>query len=569
MACAAICRMVAVLILIGAVLATAANNATRVKRQATYDSGSGRWVFPESGGDREARWPARRYGQPPAAYGYRPGWQDGGAAWGEQRHFGRRLPDEGAGESGRLLAVSPDQLATISETLGALNTVGRFLVRAARHEGPPAGDPAAGHGDAASQQLPAAILTLSKNVLGRNLTDAIAPIVRGALPAVVSAANADDRVGEDAASPDARACRTPTGGRGVCDDLSECPQLLLHLSQLRDSICFKSLFTPGVCCPADDDSVVTQRPTQLVTVRPLTSTTRRTTTTTSTTRKPIILPITPPPVYPVATSTRFPALIATDGECGQPEIPGFRVVGGEPAAPGRWPWMAAILLHGNRRTEFWCGGTLIGARHVLTAAHCTRDSRQRPFSPSQLTVLMGDIDLKRQDEPSQPEQYKVVQVKAHPKFNRVGYYHDIALLELERPVRRSRYSIPICLPGNELRDEPFVGTRPTVVGWGSTHYGGRESTVQRQASIPVWRNEDCDRRYLQDITENFICAGYAQGGKDACQGDSGGPLMLEQDAHWIQIGIVSFGNKCGEPGYPGVYTRVTHYLDWIKENMIE
>lgn len=51
------------------------------------------------------------------------------------------------------------------------------------------------------------------------------------------------------------------------------------------------------------------------------------------------------------------------------------------------------------------------------------------------------------------------------------------------------------------------------------------------------------------------------------QGDSGGPLMLKKDGRWIQIGIVSFGNKCGEPGYPGVYTRVTRYLDWINDNI--
>ncbi|KAJ1521036.1 hypothetical protein ONE63_002747 [Megalurothrips usitatus] len=471
----------------------------------------------------------------------------------------RASPREPAGRD----LFGPDRrqtLAAISETLGAINTVGRYIVNYTRGDGGGSGGGGGGgvgltttllgtptvlsdgteHEDqrrpGRSDDLPSAIYTISKNVLGRNVTDQIAPLVRvvgaplvtmttgkvvtdhhGQRPAStilrpVSVSTQLAPVRLTTAAPAAltttttttsreppggvRPCTTPDGSTGVCDDLSTCPQLLLDLANLRQSICFKSLFVPG------------------------------------------------------------------------PEVPKFRVVGGDEALPGRWPWMAAIFLHGPRRTEFWCGGSLISSKHVLTAAHCTRDTRQRPFSARQFTVRLGDVDLKREDEPSSPVTHQVVEVRAHPQFSRVGFYNDIAVLVLDRPVRRSKYVIPVCLPTARMRTDTFAGARPTVVGWGTTYYGGKESTVQRQAELPVWRNEDCNRAYFQPITENFICAGYSEGGKDACQGDSGGPLMLRREGHWYQVGIVSFGNKCGEPGYPGVYTRVTRYDDWIHDNTI-
>ncbi|KAH0946184.1 hypothetical protein HN011_007889 [Eciton burchellii] len=488
-----------------------------------------------------------------------------------------------------------DPLTTISETLGALNTVGNYIVNMTRgveiSNYPP-------------KELPSALYTISKNILGRNVTDSIAPLVRGvALPLRQTIASStqmppqqqqQQQSTEELTNRDKEStpstCTTAEGESGKCQDLSNCPQLLLDLTKLRQSLCFKSLFVPGVCCPVDK---ITNPSISIITggsgspsgvnlggypTRPIRPT-----------KPPTPRPI---PLYPVTTSTIKPTIhitsspdiltnstngfetigtidnnfIQDDDECGVRNSGKYRVVGGEEALPGRWPWMAAIFLHGSRRTEFWCGGSLIGSRYILTAAHCTRDQRQRPFAARQFTVRLGDIDLERDDEPSSPETYTVKEIHAHPKFSRVGFYNDIAVLELTRPVRRSPYVISICLPQIHSRMQ-LAGTRPTVVGWGTTYYGGKESTVQRQAVLPVWRNEDCNAAYFQPITNNFLCAGYTQGGKDACQGDSGGPLMLRINERWTQIGIVSFGNKCGEPGYPGVYTRVSEYTDWIKNNI--
>ncbi|CAG9760321.1 unnamed protein product [Ceutorhynchus assimilis] len=454
----------------------------------------------------------------------------------------------------------------------------------------------AGENTKVSQEVPNALYTISKNVLGRNVTDTIAPLVREALPIPgekppeLLEKISDESDENDDDDGDSKSCTTPEGVSGYCTDLSDCPQLLLNLGNLRQSLCFKSLFVPGVCCPKTSLDPVQNAVAPISNSRPIQTTTPsypvtfasiyyNTEKTTTSTIRPVITTsvstvltstlIKLPPINISSSVSSLPQVnnnyIDTE-ECGQPESAKFRVVGGEEALPGRWPWMAAIFLHGSRRTEFWCGGSLISSTHILTAAHCTRDSRQRPFSARQFTVRLGDIDLKRDDEPSAPVTFKVSEIRAHKQFSRVGYYNDIAILKLDRPARKSKYVIPLCLPPTGLRNEQFSGQRSTVVGWGTTFYGGKESTVQRQAQLPVWRNEDCNQAYFQPITSNFVCAGYSEGGTDACQGDSGGPLMLNWETRWIQIGVVSFGNKCGEPGYPGVYTRVTQYLDWIKEN---
>lgn len=97
------------------------------------------------------------------------------------------------------------------------------------------------------------------------------------------------------------------------------------------------------------------------------------------------------------------------------------------------------------------------------------------FSARQFTVRLGDIDLKRNDEPSAPVTFKVSEIRAHPQFSRVGFYNDIAILVLDGQARKTKYVIPLCLPPPAIRKEKFAGKRTTVVGWGTTYYGKEES----------------------------------------------------------------------------------------------
>lgn len=121
-----------------------------------------------------------------------------------------------------------------------------------------------------SEEVPSAIYTITKNVLGRNVTDTIAPLVREALPIIQDSPTNDE-------DDDPRTCTTPDGSSGLCNDLSDCPQLLLNLGNLRQSLCFKSLFVPGVCCPGSKET--STKPSTPTPLRPVTQSYRPTTTT--------------------------------------------------------------------------------------------------------------------------------------------------------------------------------------------------------------------------------------------------------------------------------------------------
>ncbi len=235
---------------------------------------------------------------------------------------------------------------------------------------------------------------------------------------------------------------------------------------------------------------------------------------------------------------------------------GEKIVGGEEATPGAWPWQAFVQPGGSA-----CGGSLITTEWVLTAAHCLFDDQGNLIPADQVTVLLGAHNI-AQTEPSQ-QQFQVTQTIPHPQYDPNTSDNDIALLKLATAATLTDRVQTVALTGPGDAPLAAVGTLATVTGWGALTEGGTSPDVLYQVSVPIVSNQDCNTAYGGGITENMLCAGLQEGGKDSCQGDSGGPLVVPDGAGWKQTGVVSFGQGCAVPGFYGVYARVSQYIDWI------
>ncbi|CAG4970022.1 unnamed protein product [Parnassius apollo] len=251
-----------------------------------------------------------------------------------------------------------------------------------------------------------------------------------------------------------------------------------------------------------------------------------------------------------------------------------RIVGGTETKQKEYPWMC-VMLYGGR---FYCGCSLIADLYVLTAAHCTAG-----FRKERMTVRFLEHDRHIANETKTIDR-KVAAIIRHARYSPGTYDSDIAMLKLDQRIdltsaikklktdgedteeEEDRGVATVCLPEPGLS---YTGHTATVAGWGTTEEGGSVSNVLREVMVPIISNEDCLKTsYKGRITENMLCAGTDEGGKDACQGDSGGPLHVYKNETntWQIAGVVSWGEGCARPKTPGVYTRVNRFLTWIKSN---
>ncbi|MFB1067874.1 trypsin-like serine protease [Vibrio diabolicus] len=234
-----------------------------------------------------------------------------------------------------------------------------------------------------------------------------------------------------------------------------------------------------------------------------------------------------------------------------------RIIGGEPANTSDWKFIASLVRKGQPTSiGHFCGGSFLGGKYVLTAAHCVEG-----LNADDIDIVLGLYD---QNNESQSQRIAVNNIYSHNEYNSNTTNNDIALIELERNID----SATIDLATPELLDSVRVGDKLHVAGWGNTSTTDRiYPTVLQQVDL-----EYVDRATCQNLPGNYsnvsddgICAGYYWGGKDSCQGDSGGPLIVDDNGINKLLGVVSWGDGCAQPNAYGVYANVAHFQHngWI------
>ncbi|XP_069830530.1 mannan-binding lectin serine protease 1 isoform X2 [Dendropsophus ebraccatus] len=261
--------------------------------------------------------------------------------------------------------------------------------------------------------------------------------------------------------------------------------------------------------------------------------------------------------------------------CGSPKFSRSklaRISRGNIAKRGISPWIAMLSYSASNNP--FCGGSLLGDKWVVTAAHCLHQELEDEnalltpadlLPPSSFKIILGKHRTLKTDDTEQSLQAK--RFILHPGYKSGTFQNDIALLELSARAHLNDYVTPVCLPDAEVQADDFV----VVSGWGKQFLKRLPESLM-EIEIPVVAHEVCKAGYTKMgklLSEDMICAGLSEGGQDACSGDSGGPMVTfsRETNKWYLVGTVSWGVGCGESNKYGVYSNVYKNLHWIKETV--
>ncbi|NP_001081896.1 ovochymase-2 precursor [Xenopus laevis] len=263
-------------------------------------------------------------------------------------------------------------------------------------------------------------------------------------------------------------------------------------------------------------------------------------------------------------STNKKETTAQDSICGVSQVPPIFIYNSiakvEEAVPHSWPWHTSLQYAG----EHVCDGAIIAENWILTTASCVLN---RKFNDVWL-VDPGIHDLLR---PGHNQKGLVKQIIPHPSFSSQTNDFDIALVELDESLQFNSDIFPICLPGKTSELAP--ASLCVVSGWSLRGKEAEKSTKLQQREVPILTDDACSAHYIQNpggITDRMLCAGIGTGqDNDSCSEQSGSPLvcLLEKKGIYTIFGIASWGVNCKENSKPGIYTKVSPFIDWIRQIM--
>ncbi|KAF2354745.1 Serine proteases trypsin domain [Trinorchestia longiramus] len=231
-----------------------------------------------------------------------------------------------------------------------------------------------------------------------------------------------------------------------------------------------------------------------------------------------------------------------------------RIVGGTIATPGELPYQLSFQDTSFGINFHFCGASVYTEDVAICAGHCVYGEDYD--SPQSLRIVAGEYDLTVESGDEQPRD--IVRIVIHEDYDSSSTTNDISLLFFDSPLNFNSYVSGVTLPA---QFQEFTGDA-LVSGWGTLQSGGDSPDILRKVTVPLVSDASCRESYGDEaIADSMMCAG--EEGKDSCQGDSGGPLACGD----YLCGVVSWGIGCALPGYPGVYTEVSYFVDWIEANV--